>query len=90
MEGRLHSVSLLPLEIISRRGYIEIAKGTATMDYGNLQEKYGGRHVARRGEEVIASSEDLARLLSELKKKGLMSEEVVVEYVRPKGTVYAL
>ena len=60
------------------------------MKHNELQEKYGGKHVARRRDEVIAYSNNLAELLKELKGKGLMSEEVVVEYVRPKGTVYAL
>jgi len=60
------------------------------MDYGELQDKYGGKHIARRGDKVIAYSDNLAELLKKLKEEGLLSEETVIEYVRPKGAVYAL
>jgi len=60
------------------------------MTRNELQEKYGGKHIARRGDKVIAYSDNLAELLEKLKDEGLLSEETVVEYVRPKGAVYAL
>lgn len=60
------------------------------MEYAEIQDKYGGKHIARRGEEVVASAETSGELLRILKERGLISKEVVVEYVRPKGTIYAL
>ena len=60
------------------------------MDYSELQEKYGGKHIARRGDEVLEYAEGLGELLRTLKEKGLISRDVVVEFVRPKGVIYAL
>ena len=60
------------------------------MDYAQLQERYGGKHIARRGDEVLASADTLAGLLRMLKEKGLVTGDVVVEFVRPKGVIYAL
>ncbi len=60
------------------------------MDYAKLQEKYGGQFVACRGDEVVAAARTMGELLRILKEKNLISTDVTVEHVRPKGIVYAL
>ncbi len=60
------------------------------MDYAEIQEKYGGKHIARREGEVVASAATSGELLRILKQRRLISRDVVVEFVRPKGTIYAL
>ena len=60
------------------------------MDYTSLQKKYGGKHIARRGDEVLESANTMGELLQVLKDKGLLSEDVTVEFVRPKDRIYAL
>ena len=57
------------------------------VDYIRLQDSYGGKFVAMRGDKVIASAETLGELVRELKENDLPAEEVVFEYVRPKGLV---
>ncbi len=59
-------------------------------DYARLQDAHGGEHIARRGDKIVASADTLGELLRILTDKGLVSEDVVVEFVRPKGVVYAL
>ncbi len=59
-------------------------------DYARLQDAYGGKHIARRGDMVVASAHTLGELLRILKDKDRVSEDVVVEFVRPKGVIYAL
>ena len=59
-------------------------------DYARLQDAHGGKHIARRGDKVVASADTLGDLLRILTDKGLVSEDVVVEFVRPKGVIYAL
>ncbi len=60
------------------------------MDYTELQETYGGKHIARRGDEVLEATETLEQLLRILEAKDLISQDIVVEFVRPKGVIYAL
>lgn len=60
------------------------------MDHTELQEMYGGKHIARRGDEVLEAAETLVQLLRILEAKNLISQDIVVEFVRPKGVIYAL
>ena len=60
------------------------------MDYSELQERYGGKHVARRGDEVLESADTMGALLQKLKVKSLLSVDVTVEFVRRKDQIYAL
>ena len=60
------------------------------MDYAQLQQEYGGQFVALKGDEVVAAARTMGELLRILKEKDLVSTEVTLEHVRPKGTVYAL
>jgi len=59
------------------------------VDYISLQDSYGGKHIAVRDEQVIASADTLGELVRELKEKGVPTEEVVFDYVRPKGMAWA-
>ena len=59
------------------------------IDYARLQDAYGGKFVAIRNEQVVASADTHAELLRELRDHNLDDEDVVFEYVRPKGRAYA-
>lgn len=58
-------------------------------EYARLQEAYGGKYVATRGDEVIASAENCGELFRILDARGDYTEDVVVQYVRPKGAIFA-
>jgi len=55
-----------------------------------LQDKYGGQFIARKGDEVIAAADTMGEILRILKDKSLISTDVTIEHVRPKDIVYAL
>lgn len=59
------------------------------LDYIRLQDSYGGKFVALRDDRVIASADSHGELVRKLEEKKLAPEEVVFEYVRPKGRVCA-
>jgi len=58
-------------------------------DYLSLQESFGGKFVALRDQEVIAAADSHGELVRQLQEKKLSLEEIVFEYVRPKGRVCA-
>lgn len=58
--------------------------------YARLQEEYGGKFVALRNGEVVASGKTDAELVSIVEEKGLDGEDLVFEHVRAKGCFYAL
>jgi hypothetical protein len=60
-----------------------------SIDYARLQEEHGGKFVALRGGEVVASGKTDAELVSIVEEKGLDGEDLVFEYVRAKGCFYA-
>ena len=59
----------------------------ASLDYARLQEEHGGKYVATRSAEVIASAGNLGELFETLDSRGDYTEDVVVRYVRPKGRI---
>ena len=59
-----------------------------SIDYARLQDEYGGKFVATRKGEVVASGDTNAEMLRDLKEKGLDGEGLVFEYVRPKGIIW--
>jgi hypothetical protein len=59
------------------------------IDYASLQETYGGKFVAIREGEIVASAETHGELVRILGEKNLDNEEVVFEYVKPKGRACA-
>ena len=61
-----------------------------SMDHARLQEEYGGRFVAVRGGEVVASGRTDAELVRIVEEKGLDGDDLVFEYVRAKDRFYAL
>ncbi len=95
--GRKESGGLRPgpearflLETSGRAQYIGRRKGGVPVDADELRERFGGKHVARRGDEVLASADTMGELFALLKDRGIDSTDVVVEFVRPKGVTYAL
>lgn len=61
-----------------------------SIDYARLQEEYGGRFVAVRNGEVVASGGTDAELVRVVEEKGLDGDDLVFEYVRAKDRFYAL
>ena len=59
------------------------------MDCAELQEKYGGRFVARKGDEVVAAARTHGDLVRELEARNIDVTQVVFEFVRRKDRVYA-
>ena len=60
-----------------------------SIDLVRLQEEYGGRFVAVRNGEVVASGETDAELVRTVDEKGLDGDDLVFEYVRAKDRFYA-
>jgi hypothetical protein len=65
-------------------------EGAETMSYAEIQEKYGGQFVARKGDEVVASARTHGDLVRELEAKGVDLTQVVFEFVKRRDRVYAL
>lgn len=57
------------------------------VDYIQLQQQYGGRCVARRDGEVIASAETYEELCDQLEKGAFEWGELIIEYVEPANIV---
>ena len=57
-------------------------------DYDELQKRFGGRFIARRADEVVASAETYDELLDTLKRMGAERTGLVVEYVYPSDRVH--
>ena len=55
----------------------------AEIDYQQLQQQYGGRYVARRDAEVIASAETYDELSDQLEGAAVEWVELMIEYVEP-------
>ena len=58
-----------------------------SIELARLQEAYGGKYIATRGDEVIASAGNLGELFQTLDARGDYTEDVVVRHVRPKGQI---
>ena len=59
----------------------------ADVDYVQLQHQYGGRYVARREGEVVASAETYDALIDQLEAAGVDSTDLIIEYIEPADTV---
>lgn len=57
------------------------------VDYTALQQRYGGRYVARRDGEVIADAGTYDELTDRLEKVVTDWSQVVIEYVEPANIV---
>lgn len=64
-------------------------RATSPLDYPELQRRFGGRYVARRGTQVIAAAETYDALSDHLRKGKTEAEDVVIEYVDPPDLVSA-
>ena len=62
----------------------------ASIDYAHLQEVHGGKFVAVRNGEVVASAGTDAELVRIVEENGLDGDDLVFEYVRAKDRFYAL
>lgn len=68
----------------------ETSRPISAAEYARLQDAYGGMYVAKRGAEVVASGRTAGEMLTELERKGMPVEKVVLSFVRAKGVFYAL
>jgi len=59
----------------------------AEVEYAELQRLYGGRYVARRDGEVIATAETYDELGEQLHRAGVEWTELIIEYVEPAHVV---
>lgn len=59
------------------------------LDYVQLQQHYGGRYVARRNSDIIASAETYDELSEQLEGSVVDWDELIIEYVEPSDTVCA-
>ena len=59
----------------------------AEFDYAALQQRYGGRYVARRGSEIVASGESYDDLSEQLDDAAVEWHDIIVEYVEPSDLV---
>lgn len=57
------------------------------VDYAQLQQLYGGRYVARRDGDVVASAEGYDQLLEQLDRAGVDWDHMIIEYVEPADVV---
>ena len=55
------------------------------LDYTALQELYGGKHVAFRNDQVVAYADTFGEVIRMLKEKDQNLEDVVFEFIHPKG-----
>lgn len=55
----------------------------AETDYAWLQQQYGGRYVAQRDGEVVASAETYDELSDQLEGAAMEWGELIIEYVEP-------
>ncbi len=62
----------------------------SAMGYARLENEYGGKYIAARNGEVVASGRTDAELVSIVEEKGLDGEDLIFEHVRAKGCFYAL
>ncbi len=58
-------------------------------DHAQFQEKYGGKFVATRDGQVVATGDTHGELVTALEAAGVETREVVFEYVRPQGQIRA-
>ena len=59
-----------------------------SIEYARLQDAYGGKFVATRNGEVVASGDTAAEMLRELKEKEIAPEDVAFQFVEAKDTIY--
>ena len=57
------------------------------VNYSQLQQRYGGRYVARRGGEVVASAETYDELDDQLEQAAVDWATLVIEYIEPPDRV---
>lgn len=57
------------------------------VDYASLQQRYGGRYVARRDGEVIADASTYDELADQLEKTVTDWRAIIIEYVEPANIV---
>ncbi len=60
----------------------------ATADYVDLQRQYGGRFVAHRDGEVVASAESFDDLIDLLERMEADWAELIIEYVESADCIH--
>ena len=58
-----------------------------TISYAKLQRRYGGKFIARRDGEVLASATTYRALLSAINKRQLDRRLLIIGYISPKDAI---
>ena len=56
-------------------------------EYAELQRRYGGQCVARRGAEVVVSADSFDELVDAFRSLDMDWTDVIVEYIDPPNVV---
>ena len=59
----------------------------ADIDYGQFQRQYGGRYIAQRDGEIIASAETYVALSDHLDGMAVEWDKIIIEYIEPVSSV---
>ena len=54
--------------------------------YSQLQEKFGGKFIARINNEVIASAKTSKALWNKVRRR-IGNPKMIIEYIEPKGAI---
>ena len=57
------------------------------VNYAKLQQRYGGKYVARIGNSVIAFGKTFEELIKQLERKHLINKNFSFAYIPPKGAI---
>lgn len=58
-----------------------------TLSYIQLQERYGGKFIARSNGQVVASGPTYKSLISKIAQKHLKRDNLTFAYIHPKGAI---
>lgn len=57
------------------------------LSYIQLQERYGGKFIARSNSQIVAWGSTYKSLISKLNKKHISRNNLIFAYIHPKGTI---
>ena len=59
-----------------------------TISYAKLQNRYGGKYIARRGDQVVASAGTYDELIEQLRALGVERTELVIAFIPSPDVFY--
>ena len=58
-----------------------------TLSYIQLQNKYGGKFIAKSDDQVVTSASTYKSLISKIIRKRLQRNKLIFAYIHPKGAI---